>query len=110
MIRDEKELRTITDDEFNDIIRPFDKKVDEHITNNVINQFVAYYIATGYNCDAIYNGKFIHTVEQATNELAQYTSDNCDIEKIKDILINQYGLKVVNDNPIEIIEINNRKK
>ena len=110
MLRNEKELSKITDEEFNKIIKPFDKKVDEHISNNIINQFVAFYIATGYKYNAIWNGKFILTVEQATNELAQYTSDNCDVKKIKSILEKEYGLKVVNDSPTEIVEINKKKK
>lgn len=109
MLRDVKELKDITDDEFNKIIKPFDKEVNKYIAKNIVNQFVAYYIATGYKFNALWDSNFKLTVDQATNEFAQFIDDGYDLNKIKSMLEKEYGLRVISDKPFRIEEINERK-
>lgn len=90
-------------------IRPFDKEVNEYISKNIINQFVAYYIATGYNFNALWNSDFKLTVDQSTNEFMQFIDDGYDLNKIRLLLEKEYGLRVISDKPFSIEEINERK-
>ncbi len=110
MILDKKDLVKLSDDEYFKLVRPFDRKVKKHISQNIINQFVAFYIATGFEMDSICNDKFYLLVERAVIELAQVGFDSCSIKKIKSILKKEYGLKVTADDPTEIIDINIKNK
>lgn len=106
MFRDVEELRKISDEKFNKISKHFYKKVDKYVSNNVVNQYIAYFIGSGYKMNSLWSTDLNCMIEHALNELIEYANNGYNIKKIKDILINQYGLKVVNDNPTEIIEIN----
>jgi len=110
MILDKKDLEKLNDDEYFKLVRPFDKKVKKHISKNIINQFVAYYIATGFNMDSICNDKFYLLIERAIIELAQVGMDSCNPKKIKSILKKEYGLKVTAEDPTEIIDIQSKRK
>lgn len=105
MIRKNEDLAKMSDDEFDSIVKPFDDKLTEYVENNILHQYVAYYIATAYKMDALWDNKFNLTVYSALDQLAQFTDKNCDMDKIKFILKNEYKLKVVSDDPTNIEEI-----
>ena len=105
MIRKNEDLAHMSDDEFDSIVKPFDNKLNEYVENNILHQYVAYYIATAYKMDALWDNKFNLTVYSALDQLAQFTDKDCDMDKIKFILEKEYKLKVVSDDPTDIKEI-----
>ena len=105
MIRRSKDLKKLTNEEFNSIIGPFDDKVTNYITNEIVNEFVAYYISTAFEMDALWDGSFKLSCYAAVETLAQLDSDSCDLDKIKSILENKYKLKVIQDKPTIIEKI-----
>ena len=105
MIRKSKDLNKLTDDEFESIIKPFDEKIYNYITNEIINEFVAYYISTAFDMDALWDGDFRLTAVAAVETLAQLDIDSCDLEKIKSILEDNYKLKVIQDKPTMIEDL-----
>ena len=105
MIRRSKDLKKLTNEEFNSIIGPFDDKVTNYITNEIVNEFVAYYISTAFEMDALWDGSFKLSCYAAVETLAQLDNDSCDIDIIKSILLNKYKLKVIQDKPTIIEEI-----
>ena len=106
MIRKNEELRDITDDEFNSIVAPFDNKIYEHISKNILDEFIAYFISTGYEMNALWDGKLDLTIGGAIEMLAQMDNSKCDVNKIKSILEEKYKLKITSDIPLEIEELN----
>ena len=105
MIRRSKDLKRLTDEEFDSIVGPFDDKITNYITNEIVNEFVAYYISTAFEMDAIWDEDFKLSCYAAVDTLAQLYSDSYDLDKIKSILENKYKLKVIQDKPTIIEEI-----
>lgn len=105
MIRKSEELYTITDEELDKITNTFYKKINKYISDKLVNDYVAYYIATAYKGNALWDVKFELTVKAAIEELAQIADDVYDIDKIKLILENKHKLKVIDENPTEIEEV-----
>lgn len=105
MIRSSKDLNKLTDDEFDSIVSPFDDKIANYITNEIVNEFVAYYISTAFEIDAIWDESFKLSCYAAVETLAQLGDDSCDLDKIKSILENKYKLKVLQDKPTIIEKI-----
>ena len=83
MIRRSKDLKKLTDDEFDSIVGPFDDKITNYITNEIVNEFVAYYISTAFEMDAIWDEDFKLSFYAAVDTLAQLDSDSYDLDKIK---------------------------
>lgn len=105
MIRQNKDLSKMSDDEFENIVIPFENKISDYVYENIVDNYVAYYIATAYNMNALWDGKIELTIESAIDKLGNYLSDNYNIKKIKSILEKEYKLKVVSDDPTDIKEI-----
>lgn len=109
MFRDVEELRKINDEKFNKISKHFYKKIEKYVGNNIVNQYIAYFIGNGYKMSSLWSTNLDSMIEHALNELSEYANNEYNIKKIKDILEKEYGLKVVNDNPTEIVEINKKE-
>ena len=105
MIRKNEDLVKMSDNEFDNIVKPLNKKIDEYIKDNILYQYVTYYISTAYKMDALWDSKFNLNVYEAIDKLAQLTDKDCDMDKIKLILENESKLKVVSDEPTNIEEI-----
>ena len=73
MIRNEFD---ITDAEFNKIVKPFDDLIYDYIYNNILYDFVAFYIARGYQMDAIWECNLSAQVSSAIETLC-----NINVEK-----------------------------
>ncbi len=96
-------LEDISDEEFDNIVLPFDDEINRYIDKNIVSNFIAYYIATGYNMSAIWNSSLRHHCKSAVDCLNDI--NNFNYNEIKEILENEYNLKVVNDELLEIEEI-----
>ncbi len=105
MIRRSKDLKKLTDEEFDSIVGPFYDKITNYITDEIVNKFVAYYISTAFEMDAIWDEDFKLSCYAAVETLAQLDDDSCDIDKIKNILESKYKLKVIQGKPTIIEEI-----
>ena len=99
MIRKSRDLSKLTDEEFISITHPFDEKISNYISNEIINEFVAYYISTAFDMDAIWDEDFKLSCYAGVETLAQLDDDSCDIDKIKYILKDKYRLRVIQDKP-----------
>lgn len=92
----------ISDEEFDKIVAPFDKAITKYI-DNIINDYIAYYLATGYRMNAIWNSSLEAHCNSSIDNLSSIT--DFDYDRIKNILERKYGLKIVNDKQLEIEEI-----
>lgn len=92
----------ISDEEFDKIVFPFDEAITKYI-DNIINDYIAYYLATGYKMSAIWNSSLKAHCNSSVDNISSI--DNFDYNTIKEILERKYGLKIVNDDQLEIEEI-----
>lgn len=102
MIRKSKDLNKLTDEEFDNIVGPFDNKITDYIKNEIINEYVAYYIYTAFEVDALWDESFRLSCSAAIESLAQLDEESCDLDKIKSILRNKYSINVIQDKPVII--------
>lgn len=105
MFRDVEELRKISDEEFNNISKKFYNKIEKYIGNNIVNQYIAHFIGNGYKMSSLWSTNLDSMIEHALNELIEYANEGYSIKKVKNLLVKDYGLKIIDDNPIEIVEI-----
>lgn len=96
-------LGDISDDEFEKIVVPFDNEINSYIDNEILSEFIAYYIATGYKMSAIWNSSLKTTCNTATECLCD--CGNFDYGKIKKILKNKYKLEIINEDKLDIKEL-----
>lgn len=92
----------ISDEEFDKIVAPFDEAITKYI-DNIINDYIAYYLATGYKMSSIWNSSLEAHCNSSIDNLSSIT--DFDYDRIKNILERKYGLKIVNDEQLEIEEI-----
>ena len=64
--------RDISDKEFEDIIEPHHKKVEEYLEEYIVPEVVAYYFATGYYDSTMYEEKFQIHINSIMAELFNY--------------------------------------
>lgn len=105
MIRKNKDLDKLSDDEFFEIVEPLDKTMDDYMSK-FLNNYIAYYISKGYELNALWDNKLDVLINTVISEnLSKYNIDYCDIDEIKNILEKEYKLKLISDNPIDIEEL-----
>lgn len=63
----------ISDEEFGKIMEPFEAALCNYIANNFIYDYLAFYIATGYRMDALWDGDLVGHVNSAFDSI-------CDVE------------------------------
>lgn len=99
-------LRTdydILDNEFEDASKPFDDELDSWFEKNrdMIDEFVAFYIARGIENNAIWEGAFSGLVNGAVDTLASYFVDrNFNRKNLDNILLNKYGYRLIQEKPV----------
>lgn len=104
-------LRTdydILDDEFENVSKPFDDELDSWFEKHreLINEFVAFYIARGIENNAIWDGAFSGLINSAVETLASYFVDsNVNRPKLDKILLDKYGYKIVQESPMSFEKI-----
>lgn len=107
MIRSDLE-EDVSDEVFEQNLELCMEKIFKYVKDNVVNEFVAADISICYQSDALYAEPFDIVINSALDDLAQITNDFCDKDKIKKILESEYNLKIIKDNPIEIVEIEDK--
>lgn len=95
-------IDSVSDEKFDRIVAPFDEAITNYI-DNIINDYIAYYLATGYKLSAIWNSSLEAHCNSSIDNLSSIS--NFDYDRIKNILERKYGLKIVNDEQLEIEEI-----
>lgn len=99
-------LRTdydILDDEFENVSKPFDDELDSWFEKHreLIDEFVAFYIARGIENNAIWSGAFSGLVNGAVDTLASYFVDsNFNRKNLDNILLNNYGYRLIQEKPM----------
>jgi len=103
MIRND--MNDISDDDFENVVSPCNDMIMKFIKETILDEFVAFDLATYYKNNAMWDEPFELQIKSAIEDLAQLTVKDCNKENIKDILKNKYKLNVVNESPIDIEEI-----
>ena len=88
------------------IVEPFCNNYNEFINSYIIPEVVAFYIASSYYRNAMYETSFIREYNFAKDLInANETNKKRVIAEIKKLLKIKYSLEIINDNPLEIKEI-----
>lgn len=96
------DFKSISDDEFVKICEPFDDKIDDYILNNILYDFVAFYIATGYQLNSLWEGRLRAHVNSAIETLSGIEfKKTFDDERLAKILEEKYGLVITCKNPLK---------
>ena len=95
----------ITDEEFLNIVIPFDKKMDIYLIKYMY-EYVAHYLAIGYEMSALWES----TIEQQVNSVLTRFTDSLldgifDYNKLDKILNNKYKLKIVDRKTSQMIKL-----
>ena len=99
--------KDIDNDVYVSKILPFDATIKKHINNNIVNQFVAFYIAQSYAMDMLYELELRNLCGEAIESLCQVTSDDCDFTTINEILKKEYNMEIKNISLIKNVELEN---
>ena len=95
----------ISEDDFANVVNPHNKLISDHIYKEILFQFVAFYIASGYRMNALWEGSLIGHVNSAIESLSCVIfKDNFDSTELKKILSEKYNLTIINENPLTFKE------
>ena len=99
------DMDDVSDEDFDNVVLPCQNKLHEYVQNTFLDEYVAYNISVYYRGNAMWDEPFATQVKSAVEDLAQFSQNDCNYSKIKDILENKYKLKVVCDSPIDIKDL-----
>ncbi len=107
MIRKE-DCANVSEEEFEKLVLPHDKKIDEYL-KEISYDYVAFYLASGYELSALWEGPLRTHVNSALQVFCDPESlfNDFDYEKLEKILEEKYNLKIINFETSEIIESKN---
>lgn len=95
----------ISDKELAKYVNPHERMFDSYLYEYIIPDAVAFYLASGYFNDAIWEGSYdihINTVLDQLNQVCLSKNIfNCIKKRTTKALKIKYGLIVTNDNPLE---------
>lgn len=96
----------ISDEDYDKVSKPFEDALDEYLRNNFIYDYIAFYIARGYQLDALFEGTLSGVFNAAIDSTCsiEFGSEE-DVKKLKDILRDRYNLLLTSDTELEIEEI-----
>lgn len=98
--------KDITDEEFLNIILPFENVLEEYFINNIVYEFVAFYLAKGYEMSALWECPLQHQINSAIETLSGIRIKNkFDNNKLYKILKNKYSIKIIDTNTSQMIKI-----
>lgn len=100
------DFNEISDDDFVKVVRPHDKEIDKYIRDNILYEFIAFYLARGYELNALWQGSLEAHANSAIESMSgiQFRS-NYDYKRLKKVLKDKYGYLIVNDNPLDLKKI-----
>lgn len=100
----------ISDEEFDKVSKPFSDALDEYLRDYFIDDYMAFYIAKGYQMDALFDGTLSGVFNAAIDSVCNINFGSTeDIERLKAILKDKYNLLLTSDTHLEIEEILTRK-
>ena len=102
MIRND--LNLLSDEEHDDITRPVEELIEKHLEKTIEDE-LAYQLYQKYNMDALWSESLLVILESLIESLQDVSISEENVNIIKSILANKYHLKIINDDPIEIEEI-----
>lgn len=98
--------KDITDEEFLNIILPFENVLEEYFIDNIIYEFVAFYLAKGYEMSALWECPIQHQINSAIETLAGIRiKEKFDNNKLHKILKDKYSIKIIDTNTSQMIKI-----
>lgn len=96
----------ISDEDFNKVCQPFMDEIKRYVKDNIIYEYMAFYIAVGYQKDALFKGTLSGVFNAALDDLCEIDfGSSADIKKLKSILQDKYNLLLTSDTNLEIEEI-----
>lgn len=96
----------ISDEDFDKMNKPFEKAIGNYVKNNFIDEYMAFYIASGYNMSALFEGSLGGVFNAAIDDLCSiHYGSKEDIVKLKQLLEQKYNLRLTSDTRLEIEEI-----
>lgn len=102
-----RKMNDITDEEFEKIILPHVELMDSYSEDRIIPMAIAHYIATGFDTSALFENTFDIHINSALNMFNHALNDKDKLKnRIKDILLQDYNMKVTNETPLSIEKIN----
>ena len=98
--------KDITDEEFMNIILPFENVLEDYFIKNIVYEFVAFYLAKGYEMSALWECPLQHQINSAIETLSGIRiKDKFDNNKLDKILKDKYSIKIIDTNTSQMIKI-----
>lgn len=100
MFRNDK-LKDLSEDEFINIVTPHSELCYEFNINFIIPEYIAFYLASGYYHDALWENSLLTHITDALNNFNVDIDDMYSlILQIKKLLKTKYNLEVISEEPI----------
>lgn len=98
--------KDITDEEFLNIILPFENVLEKYFIKNIVYEFVAFYLAKGYEMSSLWECPLQHQINSAMETLASIRiKNNFDNNRLNKILKDKYSIKIIDTNTFQMIKI-----
>ena len=98
--------KDITDVEFLNIIVTFENVLEEYFIKNIVYEFVAFYLAKGYEMSSLQECPLQHVINSAIEVLLDIRiKDKFDNNKLNKILKDNYSIKMIDTNTSIMINI-----
>ena len=98
--------KDITDEEFMNIILPFENVLEDYFIKNIVYEFVAFYLAKEYEMSALWECPLQHQINSVIETLVGIRiKDKFDNNKLLKILKDKYSIKIIDTNTSQIIRI-----
>ena len=98
--------KDIIDEEFLNIILPFENVLEEFFIKNIIYEFVAFYLAKGYEMSSLWECPLQHQINSAIETLSSIRiQDKFDNNKLNKILKEKYSIKIIDTNTYQMIKL-----
>ena len=98
--------KDITDEEFLNIILPFENVLEEYFIKNIVYEFIAFYLAKGYEMSSLWECPLQHQIYSAIETLAGIRiKDKFDNNKLYKILKEKYSIKIIDTNTSQMIKL-----
>ena len=96
----------ITNEEFLNIILSFENVLEEYFINNIVYEFVAFYLSKGYEMSALWECPLQHQINSAIETLSGIRiKDKFDNNKLNKTLKDIYSIKIIDTNTSQMIKI-----
>lgn len=95
----------IDEETFLNYVMPANDAVKKYVIDNFLYDYVAFYLATYYKMNAMWECKMEQEVNSALCSLCNFEDVELNYEKIKHILRTKHGLNITKEKPLQIEEL-----